>query len=370
MDRANFALCKALLDQGRTVHLVAHAIDPELLANVNVKATMVARPLNSILLGERALAREGYRVASEVTRQGPGARVVVNGGNCPWPDINWVHQVHAFCGRFDDDAPIWFRAKNELVRRKARADEKRALSLAKLVISNSELTRRDLIASGVSADLIRTVLLGSDPAWTFPTAEERHQARRSFDLPPDAKVVSFVGALGHDQRKGFDTLLAAWRKLSLPHTHLLVAGGGRCLQRWRNEIRHADLANSVHLLGFTNRVTDVYAASDLLVSPVRYEPFGLNVQEAICRGVPAIVTETAGVAELYPDHLRRFLLPDANDSDRLAAMIQHWHSDPEIARRDFHALAQQVQARSWQTMAEEIISLAEASSPIAAGVCS
>ena len=25
----------------------------------------------------------------------PLARVVVNGGNCAWPDINWVHAVHA-----------------------------------------------------------------------------------------------------------------------------------------------------------------------------------------------------------------------------------------------------------------------------------
>jgi len=38
----------------------------------------------------------------------------------------------------------------------------------------------------------------------------------------------------------------------------------------------------------------------VLVSPVRYEAYGLNVQEALCCGVPAIVSACAGVAERYP----------------------------------------------------------------------
>ncbi len=68
------------------------------------------------------------------------------------------------------------------------------------------------------------------------------------------------------------------------------------------------------MVGFTNRVSDILAAADVLVSPVRYESYGLNVQEAICCGVPAIVSRAAGVAERYPTELSDLLLPDPNDA--------------------------------------------------------
>ena len=37
-----------------------------------------------------------------------------------------------------------------------------------------------------------------------------------------------------------------------------------------------------------------------MVHPARYEAYGLGVHEAICRGLPAIVSAGAGIAELYP----------------------------------------------------------------------
>ena len=38
----------------------------------------------------------------------------------------------------------------------------------------------------------------------------------------------------------------------------------------------------------------------VLVSAPRHEAYGLNVQEAHCRGLPDLVSASAGVAERYP----------------------------------------------------------------------
>ena len=51
------------------------------------------------------------------------------------------------------------------------------------------------------------------------------------------------------------------------------------------------------------------AAADLLVSPVRYEAYGLNVHEALCRGAAVMVTRTAGVVERFDHDLEPSLLP-------------------------------------------------------------
>jgi glycosyltransferase involved in cell wall biosynthesis len=92
---------------------------------------------------------------------------------------------------------------------------------------------------------------------------------------------------------------------------------------------------------------------------VRYEPFGLNVLEAICRGVPAIVSAGAGVAELYSEELQQYLLPDPRDHRMLASMLKQWSKNLQGARLRFLPLSEKLRRHSWQSMADDIIAAAE-----------
>ena len=358
MDRANLALAETLIEQGREVFLVGHNFDSNILKNPRVHATVVPRPMG-VLLAERSLRRAGLRVAAEVTRKCPGARVVVNGGNCPWPDITWVHSVHAAWSRYDAHAPLWFRMKSHLNKQKARQEEVYALRRAKLVIANSERTRRDLVALGIPAEKIQVICLGSEPDWKPASSEERSVARKLFGLSPDIAVVSFVGALGYDRNKGFDTLLAAWREAGLQNAILVAAGGGRGFSLWQREVERMGLQSSVRLLGFTDHVGDLLAASDLFLSPVRYEAFGLNVLEAICRGVPSIVSKSAGVAELYPAELAGWLLEDAEDVKGLSERLAKVTNNKEELRNVFSGLSSKLQSYTMRAMAQKITSAIE-----------
>jgi glycosyltransferase involved in cell wall biosynthesis len=114
------------------------------------------------------------------------------------------------------------------------------------------------------------------------------------------------------------------------------------------------------MVGFTNRVFDLLAAADLLVSPVRYEPYGLNVQEALCRGVPAIVSNEAGVAEEYPPELAEMCLQNPNDPNELADRLRHWRADMAGWRERFRPLSARLRSRTWDDMAREIVAVASA----------
>ncbi len=359
MDRANYALAEKLLEQGRDVYLVANEIEPELVGQRGVHSVIVPRPLGSILLAERNLRRAGRETAARVTQRWPNARVVVNGSNCDWADINWVHSVHAAWPRRDETAPLWFRTKSFLSKSKALRDEARILPAAKLLIANSERTRRDLIALGVPSERIQIIRLGCEPDWQPARVEERNAARRSLDLPPEVTAVSFVGALGYDRNKGFDTLLAAWSELGWKNAVLVAAGAGRGFSQWHRAIAHLGLQGSVRLLGFTDRVDTLLAASDLFVSPARYEAFGLNVLEAICRGVPSIVSKSTGVAELYPARLSRYLLNDPEDHRALAALLSDWYGSRNSAGDAFKSFRTDLRSYTMSTMAETIIEAAE-----------
>lgn len=368
MDRANLELAEYLSERGHPLHLVAHSVDPELVDRPGVTVYPVPRPAGSFFVGEHLLDRRGRAVARAVQSASPGARVLVNGGDCDWGDLNWVHCVHCAWPCADAGAPVWFRAKNRVMKESARRREGRIVPRARLAIANSEQTRRQLVEMlDMDPARVRAVYLGADPAHGEPAPEQRAAARAWLGKPADRPLVVFVGALGHDHNKGFDTLWAAWRQLCADpawDADLVVAGGGRGVAGWTREITAAGLGDRVTMLGFTDRIADLLAAADLLVSPVRYDAYGLNVQEAICRGVPALVSRGAGVSERFPAALEPMVLPDPSDVAGLVRRLREWRGRMAEWKREFQPLARLLRSHTWRDMAHDIVSLAsEASAP-------
>ena len=157
-------------------------------------------------------------------------------------------------------------------------------------------------------------------------------------------------------------MLAAWIVLCADpqwDVDLLVAGGGREVESWKSRVERAGLARRIRMLGFTERVDEVLAASDVLVSPVRYEAYGLNVHEAICCGVPAIVSACAGVAERYPAQLGGLLLRNPDDVGELVERMRGWRQSIDSWKESVKPLTAEFRSRSWETMAQEFVALAQ-----------
>jgi glycosyltransferase involved in cell wall biosynthesis len=117
------------------------------------------------------------------------------------------------------------------------------------------------------------------------------------------------------------------------------------------------LAERIKFLGFRQDVPAVLAACDALVHPARYEAYGLSVQEALCRGLPALVSVTAGVAERYPDELHGLLIPDPEDAADLARRLQTWRRDRERIRAKVARLSNCLRSHTWDDMAGQIVHL-------------
>ena len=357
--KAVAGLARYLAESAHPVHLVGHEFDPALARAANVTIHPVRRPLRTDALGNVLLARAGRQVAGRVIAADPDARVVVNGGNCDWADINWVHYLHAAFTPNLPLAPRWFRVKERVIGAWYRRRERRAIQSARLVITNSRRTSDDVVRClTIPATGVKTIYYGADPAWNTPSSEERQKARQHLGLHATRPLVVFVGGFGFDNRKGFDTLLSAWAKVCRSPSwdaELIMAGGGKATSDVMRGLTNQGLADRVRMIGFTDRVFELLAAADLLVSPVRYEPYGLNVQEAICRGVPALVSAVAGVAEEYPPELSNALLTNPDDSDELAARLRDWRADMAGWHGRFQPLSDRLRSRTWDDMAREIV---------------
>ncbi len=356
MDRANYALADYLVRNGSKVELVAHRVADELRASPSVTFRRVPKPFDSYVLGEPLLDLAGRKVARSVV--GRGGVAVVNGGVCRAGQVNWVHYVHAAYrpawSRDRKAAQRWFHAKL------ARAKERAALATARLVIANSAATRRVLVEElRVPQERAFVVYLGID-AEQFALGDSARAAETRRKLGwPARPTLAFVGA-PDDPRKGFETLLDAWHRLARGPSwdvDLVAVGGGSGIEAWRSRIESLGLGERVRLLGFRTDVHRVLEACDALVAPTRYEAFGLGVAEALAMGLPAIVSGSAGVAELYPEELRTLLIDDPQSAEELASRLRSWReASTELAGR-LRSLTERVRSRSWDDMAAEMVAL-------------
>lgn len=128
------------------------------------------------------------------------------------------------------------------------------------------------------------------------TQEDRNSIRGSFQIPPTAKVIGFIGRLV--TIKGVDLLARTWDLVARtrPETHLLVVGdgeGARSLGSFVNRDR-------VHLAGWVRDVTPFLAAMDVVVNTSRNEGTPLGLIEALTAGIPVVAPCVGGV----PDILR------------------------------------------------------------------
>ena len=355
MDTANFALARHLARVEQT-HLVAHHVSPELTALANVHVHAVPRPFGVHRFGEPILRSTAGRVQRSLAAD--NLRTVANGGNADLGDLNWVHYVHA---AFEPVvAGLSNRLKVAWKHRRYVAEERQALARARLVICNSNRTADDVVRlAGVARDRTRVVYYGIDQA-AFGAVDPaaRASARRALGLPGDRPLALFVGALG-DRRKGFDTVFGAWQSLCRRtdwDVDLVVAGTGAELEAWKARAARELPEGRMQFLGFRRDMPAVFAACDVLIHPARYEAYGLGVHEALCRGLPAIVSATAGVAERYPADLGNLLLQDPESVSELTERLASWRADETIAGRvaEFGA---RLRARTWDHMAHEIAEL-------------
>ncbi|MFI4874564.1 MAG: glycosyltransferase family 4 protein [Blastopirellula sp. JB062] len=360
MDRANYALADYLARRGDLVHLVGHRADPELVNRPNVEFHRVPKVAGSYFLGSPLLNRYGQSWSRKLGRV--NGMTLVNGGNCILPAVNWVHYVHAayrpkrkdtLLRRFYHDWKIW---RNERT-------ERNALAQSKLIIVNSKRTQTDLTQRlNLPEERIRLVYYSVDLEAFYPAdAEERYATRETLQWSKDRKYLLFVGS-PLDPRKGFETVLQAWQTLQ-PNLreNLVLAVLGRFRPELERQVQEAGLGHCIQFFGLRSDLPQILRASDGLISPTRYEAYGLGVHEALCCGVPAFVSADAGVAERYPDSLRDFLLSDPTSAEDLASRIEAWLDKPETTRSEQLNLAEELRSYTWDDASRTILEYAQTS---------
>ncbi|MDJ0652839.1 MAG: glycosyltransferase family 4 protein [Xanthomonadales bacterium] len=161
-------------------------------------------------------------------------------------------------------------------------------------------------------------------------SERAARWRRELQIPDDAVLLLFAGKLTRKKRP--TDLLAAFRGLDRRQCYLLFVGSGELEQELKRES-----ADHVRFLPFQNQ-TDmpaVYAMADLFVLPSfgRSETWGLAVNEAMCLGVPVVVSDHVGChLDLVQGRGTGWVFP-AGDRLRLAETLKQAIDDGSLRQK-------------------------------------
>ena len=147
--------------------------------------------------------------------------------------------------------------------------------------------------------------------------------KSSFTKRGDKIEVVFVGQTIH--RKGVDLLIEAINPLfnSHPNLFLSIIGSGEMKPSLEELVRSLGLSERIGFEGVlpSTEITARLAAADLLVLPSRWDGWGLVVNEALSVGVPVIVSDRCGAADLIETGVNGYVFQkeDVEDLRRVLA---------------------------------------------------
>jgi len=173
---------------------------------------------------------------------------------------------------------------------------------AKLILADSEHTRRDIIELGLKdGKFVRTVHLGVDEGF-FVNIDNQvlNETLSRYGLEPG--YLLFVGAI--EERKNLRRLIEAYKLLKNNMHDLppLILAGPK-LDRADEILASATGVTGVRHLGYVDdaHLPALYRGASAFIYPSLYEGFGLPPLEAMAAGTPVAVSRLTSLPEVVGD---------------------------------------------------------------------
>jgi glycosyltransferase involved in cell wall biosynthesis len=130
--------------------------------------------------------------------------------------------------------------------------------------------------------------------------------KQKYHKNPGEKIVTFLGRITY--QKGPEYFLRAAYKViqRTENVRFVMAGNGDMYREMIRMTAHLKIAHRFHFTDFLDKdeVKQMFALSDVYVMPSVSEPFGIAPLEAVRSGVPVIISNQSGVAEVLENAVK------------------------------------------------------------------
>lgn len=199
---------------------------------------------------------------------------------------------------------------------------------ASLIIAVSDAVRRSVLArQDAPESRIETIypFLHNQSEWQSPT-----NLSHSPGTVPDCKAAILVLSRLEKDR-GVDFFIQASSYLHLP-AEAMIVGDGSERDSLMQLVRELNLEGRIRFAGYQSDPSRWLVNADIVVSPCRFEAFGLTILEAMTAGKPVVAVNAGSAPELVLDGISGRLIPP-NDPQAMAAALDQLISSPAERRR-------------------------------------
>lgn len=195
---------------------------------------------------------------------------------------------------------------------------------------------------------------------------ERGKAREVLNLDQKSFILLYVGRL--EWRKGIGTLLSAGHLLKneIPNLKILIVGGkifGREknlddykeYKRLLKKAKQEEVENITKFVGSVSnqRLHFFCSASDIMVIPSYYEPFGLVTLEGMASKIPVVASNVGGLTNIIEDAKDGFLFEPRNPLSLREKILLIYNSQ-ELRQKLIQNAYEKVKNYSWKSMVKKI----------------
>ncbi|PVE20650.1 alpha-mannosyltransferase [Microvirga sp. KLBC 81] len=152
---------------------------------------------------------------------------------------------------------------------------------------------------------------------------------------PDSEIVTFVNVARFSYQKGQDILLSSFAKLHKlrRNVRLRMVGYGNSEPDLRQQIKDLDLEGVVSIEFYPDNPQAALSASDVYVSPSRWEGWSLAICEALRFGLPVVATDCEfGPSDILTDQ-RLGRLVSLLDEDQLVSAMQYYCDNIQLEKK-------------------------------------
>ena len=247
----------------------------------------------------------------------------------PCPLIVTVHDTIEFLERPRLSLPLRESARRVLMNRYYRSAQRVASRRARVIITDSLHSKRDVVRTlGADERTIRVVPISHGPEFRPLPEEDREAVAQQYGLQSP-----FVLALASTSpRKNAGGLLRIYERLPRAvraRYQLVVVWSHALLQpAVRAKTERLGLDSHVRFLPQIARddLVRLYNAAEVFVYPSKYEGFGLPVLEAMACGTPVVASDRTSIPEVAGEAAA---LVDPDDEDAFAETLQRVIDSPE-----------------------------------------
>jgi phosphatidylinositol alpha 1,6-mannosyltransferase len=161
----------------------------------------------------------------------------------------------------------------------------------------------------------------------------------------DSLLCVYVGRLANEKR--IDLLLEVART---PGVALTIVGDGAL----RGELETMFAGTGTHFMGYlySDDLAHAYASADVFTFGGPSETFGQVAQEALASGLPAVVINQGGVADLVTDGVTGFTCPD--NPRAFAEAVRRLRDNPDLRRDMAQAARRYAEEHPWEAIMAQL----------------